>query len=266
VHARGRGGSGEPVQELRAGQAGVPWAALRVEDLQGGAATGRAVPVAGRLHGAPLAHDVPAQPDPARPAQLQAQAARLLDRGGQRAAQGGGLQHQEEGSGASRQCREPSEAVPHPLPGHGGIPAVREVYHQQVHRPGREQRAGHGQRLFQVRRRQDHQPLRAHAAGDGLHGIERAGEVQPRDDRPAGLRLRGGPQRHRRPTRGRGSPQRHGRVPGEPAGAEDRVQCREPRGHDPAVSVLGRDSGAARDDGSEGRGREGMRGLRRLPP
>ena len=85
--------------------------------------------------------DVPAQPDPARPPQLQAEAARLLDRGGQRPAQARGLQHDEQRPGAPCQRREPPEPVPDPLPGHRRVPAVRQVHHQQVHGPGGEQRA-----------------------------------------------------------------------------------------------------------------------------
>ena len=257
--ARGRGGGGDAVQQLRARQAGVPGAALRVQDLQGGAATGRAVPVAGHLHGAPLPDDVPAQADPARAAQLQAEAARLLHRGGEAPAEAGGLQHDQERARPACQRGEPAQPVPHPLPGHRRIPALGQVHDQQVHGPGGQQRAREGERLLEVHRRQDHQPLRADTARDGLHGIEGTGEVQPRDDRPAGLRLRGGPQRDRRPARGRGPAQRDRGGTRQPARTEDGVQRREPRGDDAAVGVRGRGPGAARDDGREGRGREGVR-------
>jgi hypothetical protein len=201
AHARGCRGCGDAVQKLRTRQAGVPGTALRVEDLQGGAATGWAVPVAGHLHGAPLPDDVPAQADPARAAQLQAEAARLLDRSGEAPTQAGGLQHDQEGARAACQRGQSAQPVPHTLPGDRWITALGQVHDQQVHGPRSQQRTREGERLLEVHRRQDHQPLRADTARDGLHGIEGTGEVQPGDNRPAGLRLRGGPQRDRRPAR-----------------------------------------------------------------
>ena len=82
-----RGGSGE---ERRVPQARVPRAALRVEDPEVGAPPRWSEPVAGDRHRAPLADDVAPEPDPARPAELEAEPARLLDGGGQPAAQATG--------------------------------------------------------------------------------------------------------------------------------------------------------------------------------
>ncbi len=170
-----------------------------------------------------------------------------------------GLQHDQQRARPACERGEPAQPVPHPLAGHRRIPALRQVHDQQVHGPGGQQRAREGECLLEVHRRQDHQPLRANTARDGLHGIEGTGEVQPGDDRPAGLRLRGDPQRDRRPARGRGTAQRDRGGTRQPARAEDGVQRREPRGDDAAVGFRGRDPGAARDGGCERRGREGVR-------
>ncbi len=184
-------GSGEPVQEVGAEQARVPRPAVRVEDLEIRLPAGGAIAVAGHLHGAPLADDVPAQADPARPAQVEAQATRLLHGRGERAAEGDGLHQDEQGPRSPGERRQPSQPVTHTLAGHSRITPVRQVHHEQVHRPGGEQRTGERQRLLDVHRCQDHEPLRPDAPSHRLHRVEGPGEVKPGHDRPASLGLRG---------------------------------------------------------------------------
>ena len=116
------------VEQLVPLEAGVAGAALRVPDLELRVATRRPVPVAGDLHGAPLAHHVPAQADPAGPAQLQAQAARLGDRGGEGAAERDGLEDDEQRAGPPRQRRQPAQPVPTRLPATAGSrPSGRSI-------------------------------------------------------------------------------------------------------------------------------------------
>lgn len=232
-------GRGEPVQQPRSTQAGIPRAALRVQDLEIRPPSRWPVAVARDGGLAALPHHVPPEADPARSPQLQPQAARLFHGRGQRPAQGVRLQHDDQRPRASRHGGEPAQSVPHPLPGDRGIPPVRQVQHQQVHGPGGEERPGQRERLLDVRGRQDHEPFRADAARDGLHGIERPRQVQPRDDRPTGLRLRGQPQRHRGLARGGVPTQRDRGGTGQAARAEDRVQRGEPGGDDTPVQVRG---------------------------
>jgi hypothetical protein len=238
---RGEGRDGEARQQPRPHEAAVPRAALRVQDLELRAATRRPVAIALDAGHAPLAHHVPAEPDPARPAEIQSQTARLLDRRRQPAAEPVRLQDQQQRPGPARQRREAVQPVPHLRPHDGRVPPVRQVQHQQVHRPRGEQRARQRERLLQVRRREHHQPLRDDPAGDGLHGIEGAREVQPGDDRPRDLCLRRDPERERRLARRGVSAQRHRGRARQPARAEDRVQRGEPRRHHAAVRVRGGD-------------------------
>ena len=257
--ARWRDRARQPVQQFRPHETGVARPALRVQDLQLRAPAGWPVPVAADAGGAPLAHDVPAQPDPARPAELQPQPARRLDRRCQPVAQRRRLQHEQQRPGPASQRRQPAQPVPDAGTGDCRIAALRQVQHQDVHGPRGQERARHLERVVQRRRRQDHQPLRRDAAGHGLHRIKRAGEVQPGDDRPAGLSRRRDPQRQRGLARRHVPAKRHRGRARQAAGAEDGVQRREPRGDDAALEVLGRDAGAW----PGGRGEPGARGSSR---
>ncbi len=233
----------KPGQEPRPAQAGIPGAALRIQDLEGRATAGWPIAVTRDGDLAVLPHDVPPEADPARSPQLQPQAARLLHGRGKRPAQCVRLQHDEQRPGAPGQRRKPAQPVPHPFPGNRGVPSVRQVQDQQVNGPGREQRPGQRDRLLEILRRQDHEPLRADPARDGLHRVERTGQVQPRHDRPARLRLRGHPQCHRGLARGRIPTQRDRGGTRQPARAQDGVQRGEPRGDDAPVRVRGGDTG-----------------------
>jgi hypothetical protein len=269
---RRRGRRGEPGlghrrrehsgQESRPAQAGVPGTALRVQDLEGRVTTRRPVAVARDGGLAALPHHIPAEADPPRSPHLQPQAARLLHGSGERPAKRVRRQHDEQRPGAPGQRREPAQPVPHPLPGNRGIPPVRQVQDQQIHGPGDEQRPGQHERLLEIRGCQNHEPLRADPARDGLHGIEGAREVQPRDDRAARLRLRGHPEGHRGLARGRVPAQRDRGGTRQTARAQDGVQRGEPRGDDAPVQVRGGDTRTGPRGGGERRGRRGGGGCR----
>ena len=252
---RWRGGRLEPREQLWACEAAVPRPALGVQDGQLGVPTGRAVPVARHGGPAPLPDHVPAQPDPARAAQLKPQPARLVHSSRQPASQPVGRQHHEQRPCPPGQPRQPPQPVPHPRSGHRRVPTLGQVQHQQVHRPGGEQRARQRQRLLEVLRHEDHQPLRTDAPRHCLHGIERAGEVEPGHDGPGGLGLRGHPERERRPPRAGAPAERHGGRARQPARPQRGVQRGEARGDHPAVLVrgdarpCGRERVGGRDDG-----------------
>jgi hypothetical protein len=195
---RRSGGSAEPGQQGRAEQARIPGAALRVQDLELRPVARRPVAIAGNRGLAALAHDVPPEPDPACPGELQPEPARLLDGRGQPPAERVRLQDDEQRPGTPRERREPPQPVPHPRARDRRVPPVRQVHDEQVHGPGGEQRGGQRERLLEIDRREHDEPFRAHAAGDGLHGIEGPRQVQPRDDRATCLRLCHRPQRDRR--------------------------------------------------------------------
>ena len=209
-------------------------------------------------HHAPLPNDIPAQPDPARSAQLEPDPACLLDGGGQTAGECVRLEDDEHGTGASGERREPSQSVPHRPGGPGGVPAIREVHHEQIHGSRGEQRRGQCEGLLEVGRSEHHEPLQSHAARDGLHGIEGPGEVQPRDDRATRLRLCCRPQRDRGLARRCVAAQRHRGGAREPTVAEDGVQRGEPGRDDVAVGVRSRHARPGAGHWRE-RGRLGLR-------
>ncbi len=249
---RGRlGDAGWVAQQLLADEARVPGAALRVQDLEVRATARRPVVVTCHRHRAALANHVPAQPDPAGPLQLETQAARLLDGGRQPPPKRVRLHDHEQRPGAPRERGEAAQPVAHAHAADRRVPAVGQVDDEEVHRPGREERSREREGLLEVDGGEHDEPFRADPAGDGLHGIEGPGEVEPGDDRARRLRLGREPQ-------GEGGLARRG-VPAQgdrggarqPAHAEDGVEGGEPRGHDAAVRVRSRLRRARRGAGSQ---------------
>jgi len=177
---RGRGGGRferlEIRQELRAAKAGVALTALRVEDPERGPLARRPVSIAGDQGFRPLTDDIPPEPDPGMPGELQAQAGGLGHGGGQTAAGPECLENDEdrvrppgEGGQAAKPVGDAGRAV------RGRESSARQVQEEQVHRSAGEEAAGDGQALVQAGRRDDHQPLQVDTAGDGLHRIEGPG-------------------------------------------------------------------------------------------
>jgi hypothetical protein len=262
--ARRRERLGAPDEEPVPAEARVAHAPIRVEDLEVRPAAGWTVAVAGDRDLAPAADDVPAEPDPAIGAELQPEPARLLHRGRERPPERHRLEQDEQRPRPPGERGEPAEPVPNPRPRDGRVPSLGQVDDQQVHGPCRQERARHRERLLEVRGHEHDEPLRAHAAAHGLDGVEGTGEVQPRDDRARGLRLRGEPQRERRLARARVPAQRDGGGPGQPAGPEDGVQRREPGRDDPAIGVICGPAGAGRCRGEGRRARERDRAGERI--
>ncbi len=233
-------GMGRVRQQLLAHEAGVPGAALGVQDLEVRAPAGWPVAVARDGHRAALPDHVPAQPDPAGPLQLEPQAARLLDGRREPAPERVRLHDHEQRPGAPRERREPAQPVPHAHAADRRVPAVREVDDEEVHGPGREERSREREGLLEVDGGEHDEPFRLDPAGDGLDRVEGPGQVEPGDDRARRLGLRRQPERDGG-LAGRGAAaQGHGGGARQPAHAEDGVEGGEPGGDDAAVRVGGR--------------------------
>ena len=200
-------------------EAGVALASVGIEDSEGRSTARWAGPVAGDDHLRSLADHVPAEPDPRSPSQLEPDAGRLADGGRQAASDARRLQHHERDAGPTGERRQPSESICE-RPGQ----ASRQVDHQQVHRPTRQERPGDRQPLLGIRRRQDDEPLRPDPSRDRLDRVERRCQVQPGDDRAGGLGLGGESQRQRRPAARGVTAHRHAHPPRHATGPEDGIE------------------------------------------
>jgi hypothetical protein len=235
------------VEEVRAAEAAVPLAALGVEDPQVRPSPRRSVAASGDERLRPLADDVPTEPDPAPPRELQPEPGRFGNRARQAAGQPGWLDGHEEG------LRPPGEGGQAPEPigdlrrRRAGIRPDRHVHHEDVHRPRGLEHPGDRQAFVERLRRQDDEPVQADAASGGLDRIQGTGEVQPGDDRAVGLGLRDEAQGEGRRTGTRRPLEGDARAARQPTRPEDRVQVREAGPDDP----LDASSRLARGRGSE---------------
>ncbi len=195
----------------------------------------RSGPIADDRHLRPLADDVPPEPDPRPPDELEVESRRLGERACQVPRQARRLEEDEEGPGPPGECREPMDpvrrsamrAVSTP-----GRPLDREIRNEEIHRPALEELTGHRQALVERRRREDDKPFEPNPTGDRLHRVEATGEVEPGDDRPARLRLRHEPEGERRLAARVIATEREADVAGDAARTEDRIERGEPGGHD----------------------------------
>ncbi len=96
---------------MRRREAGVPVAAVGIDDPEVGAASGRTEPVAGDDHLGLLTDDVAAQPQPGATGQLEAEPDRFPERAGHRLGQARRLEDDEERARETRERREPMEPV-----------------------------------------------------------------------------------------------------------------------------------------------------------
>lgn len=221
-------------------EAGIPLAALRVEDPELRPPPRRTEPVAGDGHLRPLAHDVPSETDPRPAGQLQAHPRRLGDDVCHGWGEPRGLEDHEERLRAASQGDEPVKAILEGRALHARIQARWQVDQEEIDRPCREERAGQRETVGQRLGREDDEPLQPDPASDRLDRIERAGKIQPGDDRTGGLGLGGEPQGESGPA-ARGVPaQGHAGRSGQAAGAEDGVECREAGRDDLAAGQLRR--------------------------
>jgi hypothetical protein len=218
-------------EELGMAEAGVALSAVGVEDLQRRPPPWWAGAVARDDHLRSLADDVASEADPRSPGELQPDAGRLADGRGQPARSLGAgarrwLEHDERDPGPSRKRGETAESIAESR-SRNARPSAGQVDDEQVHRPAGEQRAGDRQALLGLGRGQDDEPLRLHAAGDCLHGIERRREVQPGRDRACRLGLRDEPQGQRGPAARDVATDREAHPARDAAGAEDGIELGE---------------------------------------
>jgi len=225
-------------EEVVAAEAGVAFAAVGVKDPEGRPPPRRAVAIAGDERLGPLADDVPPEPDPRPPGELQADPGRFGDGGGETAGEARRLEDDEERLRTTGERRQPAEPVCDAgRTIRGGQPATGQVQDEQVDRAPGEQRATDGQALVQGLRGDDDEPLEPDAAGDGLDRVEAAREVEPGDDRTGRLRLRSEPKDERRPAARAVAADRDAGRTRQAAGPQDRIEGREAGGDDAVVPI-----------------------------
>ncbi len=223
-------------EEVVPAETGVAFTAVRVEDPQGRPPPRRAVSIAGDQRLGPLADDVASEADPRPPRELEAQAARLGDRGREAAGEPGRIEDQEQGLRPAGERGEPAETVGHPGRSIGlRQPAAGQVEDEQVDRAAGQQAAGDRETLVQAGRGDDDEPLEADPARDRLDRVEAAREVQPGDHRALRLRFGDDAQRERGPAAGAVAADRDARRPRQAPRSEDRIEAREPGRDDPVV-------------------------------
>jgi hypothetical protein len=217
----GEAGERVEAEEPVPAEAGVPFAAVGVEDPDGRPPAGRAGPVAGDEDLGRLADDVPPEADPGPPDKLEADPRPLADRGGHRGGQPRRLEDEEADPGPAGEGTEAAEAIGEP-----GRPLRpgRQVHDEEVHGPAGQERARDREPFLRPGRGEDDEPFRADAAGHGLDGVEGGREVQPGDDRATRLGLRGEPEGERGPPAREVAPEREAHPAGEAARSEDGVE------------------------------------------
>jgi hypothetical protein len=241
----GAGGGGSRVvaetfiaEEIRAAQASVAFAALRVEDPERCPPPRRAEPVAGDGHVRLLADDIATEPDPRPAGKLQAQTGRFGDGRREAGSQAGRFEDDEEGLRAPGQGREPAETVRDVSGGRAGIRTRWQIDDEQIHRPTGNERAGDREALIERVRGQDDEPVQPNPAGDGLDRVEAPGKIQPGHDRAIDLGLRGEPEGEGRLAGARLAAERHACAARQAARAEDRVEGGKAGPNDPLVGVV----------------------------
>jgi hypothetical protein len=165
--------------------------------------------------------------------ELEPEPGRFRDRRRKPRRQAGWLESDEQRLGPPRERGEASQAIRDLREARPGVRARRQIDDEDVHGPGREEHPGNRQPLVQVVRRQHDEPVQADATRRRLDGVEGTSEVQPRHDRPIGLRLRHEAEGEGRRSRRRRALQRDARAAGKTTGSDDRIECRETGPDDP---------------------------------
>ena len=261
-------------EEVVAAEAGVPFAAVGVEDPEGRPLSRRAGPVAGHDHLRPLADDVAPEPDPRSPGELEPDAGGLADRTAEARSQVRRLEDREADPGSTGEgCQAPEPIADGSAGGRAGarggtgVEPRREIDDQQVHGPPGQQRARDRQSLVDVDRGHDDEPFRPDPPSDRLDRVERLGEVQPGHDRAGGLGLRGEAQREGRPAARQVAPEGDAHASRQATRSQDRVEGLEARREDACrvwladrpgagfrlvFGCLERDGGEGPDDPADG--------------
>ncbi len=212
------------LDETLAAEAGVAFAAVRVEDPERRPAPRRSGPVAGHDHLRSLADDVPPQTKPRSARQLETNPGRLPHGAGDGRHEARRLEDDEADPRPPGERREPAEPVGDTS---GSRDVRREIDDEQVDGPAGEERAGDGEALLGIGRGQDHEPLRPDPASDGLDRVEGLREIEPGRDGARGLGLRDEPQRERRPPAREVAPERQAESARQATRPEDRVEIGE---------------------------------------
>jgi len=225
----------------------VPLAALGVEDPQLRPPPRRPVAAPGDERFGPLADDIPTQPDPARPPELEAEPGRFRDRGRETGGEARRLEGDEERLGPAGERSQASQPVGDLRRGRAGDRMGRQIDDEDVDRSGGQEHPGDRQPFVEGLGCEDDEPVETDAASGGLDRVERAGEVQPGDDGAVGLRLGNQPEGERGGAGARRALQRHAGVPrqAQPTRPDDRIELREAGPDDPldASSRLARGRG-----------------------
>lgn len=222
-------------QEVVPGQAGVPFAALGIEDPERRSPARRSVPVMGDHGLGPLSDDVPTQPDPRPTSQLEPDAGRLVH-GRDERPEPGSIEDQQQGLGPTGERGEAVEPIGDAGRGvRASQPATGQIQDEQVHRPTGEQAPGDREPLVQAGRGDDDEPFETDPTRHGFDGVEGPRQVQPGHDRAASLGLCGGPQGQGGPAAGAIAADGDAGRGREAARAQDRVERREPRSDDPVA-------------------------------
>lgn len=236
-------------------QAGVPVAAVRVEDPELCPPPRRPEPVPGDDHLRPLADDIPAEPDPRPADEFEPETGRLAEGLAEARREVGRLEDDEHRPGPAGERGESLEPLgdrrtpaagqvtgPWVAPtggrtsGTGDRLSGRKVEEQEVDRPPLGERPRHRQAVVDRVRREDDEPVEANPARDRLDRIEAPGEIEVGDDRTTRLGLGREAEGERRLAAREIAPDGDARLAREAAAAEDRVEGGKPGPDDPAVS------------------------------
>jgi len=218
------------------GETRVSLAALGVEDPEGRPTPRWTVAVVRDERLRALADDVAAETYPRPAGQLEPDTCRLIDRGREAAGEPRRIEDQQQGLRPPGERDESMEPVGDPgrLVG-PGQPTAGQVEDEQVDRPPGQEASGDAESFVEACRRDDHEPLEADPAGDGLDRVEAARQVEPGHDRALRLGLRCDAQAEGRPSAGAGAPDRDAGRLREAARAEDRVERGEASADDTVV-------------------------------
>ncbi len=238
-------------------QAGVPIAAVGVEDPELRPSPRRPEPVPGDDHLRPLADDIPSEPDPRLADELEPETGRLAEHLAEARREVGRLEDDEHRPGPAGERGESLEPLGdrwcptagratrtwagtgttgRRTSGTGGRRPVRQVEEQEVDRPPLDERPRHRQAVVDRVGREDDEPIEAHPARDRLDRIEAPGKIEPGDDRTARLGLGREAEGERRLAARKIAPNGDARLVRETVPAKDRVEGGEPGPDDPAVS------------------------------
>jgi hypothetical protein len=214
-------------QEIGAAEAAITLPALGVEDPELCPSARRSMAAPGDERLRSLADDIAAQPDPARPGELEAEPGRLCDRRREAGREARWLECDKKRLRPTGEGRETPQPVRDLRRRRADAGPRRQVDHEDVHRAGRQQHPRDRETLVEGVRGEDDEPIEMDAASHGFDRVECPSEIEPRDDRPVRLGLGDEPKGERGRPRGRRTAHGDARVPRQPTRADDPVELRK---------------------------------------